>query len=184
MLQGAISMIFIDNKYTHWYYNIINAAVSRTTVTDYAEKHHIIPRSLGGNNSASNLVNLTAKEHFVCHCLLTKMVWEDTAKIKMHNAAFQMTIKSSNQERYKITASKYEILKRNKSAAMMGNTYGCRPMSEETKRKISNAKKGVSVGKGKKMSDEAKKKLSASIKGRTPWNVGLTYKHKNPRGKK
>jgi len=176
-------MIFIDNKYTHWYYNIINAARSRTTVTDYAEKH-IIPRSLGGDNSASNLVNLTAKEHFVCHYLLTKMVSQEAAKIKMHNAAFQMTIVSSNQKRYKTTARIFEVLKRNKSAAMMGNTYGCRQMSEETKRKISEAKKGVSVGKGKKMSNEAKKKLSASIKGRTPWNVGLTYKHTNPRGKK
>ena len=154
-------MIFIDNKYTHWYYNIINAAVSRTTVTDYAEKHHIIPRSLGGDNSASNLVNLTAKEHFVCHYLLTKMVSQEAAKIKMHNAAFQMTIVSSKQKRYKTTARIFEVFKRNKSAAMMGNTYGCRPMSEETKRKISEAKKGVSVGKGKKMSNEAKKKLSA-----------------------
>jgi hypothetical protein len=184
MLQGAISMIFIDNKYTHWYYNIVNAAVSRTTTTDYTENHHIIPRSLGGNNSASNLVKLTAKEHFICHRLLTKMVCEDIAKIKMYNAAFQMTIKSSNQERYKITSRTYEVLKRNKSNAMIGNTYGRRPMSEETKRKISEAKQGISVGKGKKLSDETKKKLSASIKGRVPWNVGLTYKHKNPRGKK
>jgi hypothetical protein len=112
------------------------------------------------------------------------MVSQEAAKIKMHNAAFQMTIVSSNQKRYKITARIFEILKRNKSAAMMGNTYGCRSMSEETKQKISKAKKGVSVGKGKKMSDEAKKKLSASIKGRPPWNVGLTYKHTNPRGKK
>ena len=177
-------MIFIDNKYTRWYYNIVNAAVSRTSFTDYTEKHHVIPKSLGGTNSASNLVRLTAKEHFVCHRLLTKMVCEDKAKIKMHNAVFQMTVKSSNQERYKITARTYEVLKRNKSAAMMGNTHGARPMSEETKRKISEAKKGISVGKGRKMSDEAKKKLSASIKGRVPWNVGLTYKHKNPRGKK
>lgn len=64
-------MIFIDNKYTHWYYSIVNAAVSRATPTYYTEKHHIVPRSLGGNNSASNLVKLTAKEHFVCHRLLT-----------------------------------------------------------------------------------------------------------------
>ena len=177
-------MIFIDNKYAHWYYSIITRALSRLALPNYTEKHHIVPKSLGGSNSVTNLVRLTAKEHFVCHRLLTKMVCEDAAKIKMHNAAFQMTIKSSNQERYKITARKYEILKRNKSAAMMGNTYGSRPMSEETKRRISAAKKGVSVGKGKKMSDKAKKKLSASIKGRTPWNVGLTYKHKNPRGKK
>ena len=172
-------MIFIDNKYTHWYYSIIDAAVSRITLTDYTEKHHIVPRSLGGDNSVSNLVRLTAKEHFVCHRLLTKMVCEDAAKIKMHNAAFQMTINSSNQERHKITARTYEVLKRNKSTAMMGNTHGCRPMSAETKRKISEAKKGKSVNKGKKISAEQKEKLSVALKGRTPWNKGKTYSHKN-----
>jgi hypothetical protein len=178
MLQGAISMIFIDNKYTHWYYSIINAAVSRTTITDYTEKHHIVPRSLGGNNSVTNLVKLTAKEHFVCHRLLTKMVSEDAAKIKMHNAAFQMTIVSSNQERYKITSRTYKVLKRNKSISMMGNTHGCRPMSEETKRKISEAKKGKSVNKGKKISADQKEKLSVALKGRVPWNKGKSYSHK------
>lgn len=178
MLQGAISMIFIDNKYTHWYYIIVNAAVSRASTTDYTEKHHIIPRSLGGNNSVSNLVKLTAKEHFVCHRLLTKMVCEDAAKIKMHNAAFQMTINSSNQTRYKITSRTYEVLKRNKSKAMMGNTYGRRPMLEETKQKISEAKKGKSVNKGKKISAEQKEKLSVALKGRTPWNKGKNYSHK------
>lgn len=171
-------MIFIDNKYTRWYYNIINAAVSRGSQTDYTEKHHIIPRSLGGTNSLSNLAKLTAKEHFICHRLLTKMVYEDTAKIKMHNAAFQMTVKSSNQQRYKITSRTYEVLKRNKSAAMVGNTHGQRSMSEETKRKISEAKKGKSVNKGKKISDEQKEKLSIALKGRTPWNKGKTYSHK------
>ena len=176
-------MIFIDNKYTHWYYTIINTALSRASLTDYTEKHHIIPKSLGGSNAVSNLVRLTAKEHFVCHRLLTKMVFENKDKIKMNNAAFQMTICSLNQNRYKISARTYEILKRNKSAAMIGNTYGKKPMSDETKRKISEAKKGVSVGVGRTMTDEVKKKLSAAIKGRTPWNVGLRYKHKNPRGK-
>lgn len=112
------------------------------------------------------------------------MICEDAAKIKMHNAAFQMTVKSSNQDRYKITARTYEVLKKNKSIAMLGNKYGRRPMSEETKRKISESKKAISVGKGEKISEEQKKKLSVASKGRVPWNVGLTYKHKNPRGKR
>jgi len=171
-------MIFIDNKYTRWYYNIINAAVSRSIPTDYTEKHHIIPKSLGGSNSNINLVKLTPKEHFICHRLLTKMVYENSAKIKMHNAAFQMTVKSSTQRRYKISSRTYEILRRNKSAAMLGNSYGKRPMSEETKRKISEAKKGVSINKGKTISEEQKKKLSVALKGRMPWNKGKTYTHK------
>jgi hypothetical protein len=175
-------MIFIDNKYTHWYYSIISNALSRQSLS-YTEKHHIIPKSLGGDNSLSNLVRLTPKEHFVCHRLLTKMVLEETAKIKMHNAVFQMSVSSSTQQRYKINSTTYEILKKNKSSAMKGNTFGAKPMSEETKRKISEAKKGKSVGKGKQLSEETKRKLSTALKGRTPWNAGLTYTHTNPRGK-
>lgn len=36
----------------------------------YYEKHHIIPKSLGGSNSSKNLILLTAKEHFIAHLLL------------------------------------------------------------------------------------------------------------------
>ena len=39
----------------------------------YYETHHIIPKSLGGNNSKSNLVLLTAREHFLAHYLLCKI---------------------------------------------------------------------------------------------------------------
>lgn len=68
-------MIFIDNKYTKWYTAIIQNAKTRSLSDNtYIERHHIIPRCVGGNNSKENLVNLTAREHFVCHLLLTKMV--------------------------------------------------------------------------------------------------------------
>ena len=39
----------------------------------YTESHHIIPRCLGGGNETSNLVLLTAREHFIAHRLLSKM---------------------------------------------------------------------------------------------------------------
>lgn len=37
------------------------------------EVHHIIPRSLGGGNSKSNLVKLNKREHVFAHWLLTKL---------------------------------------------------------------------------------------------------------------
>jgi len=37
----------------------------------YYENHHIIPTCLNGINKKENLVLLTAKEHYVCHKLLT-----------------------------------------------------------------------------------------------------------------
>ena len=67
--------MFIENKYTKIYYSLINKR--QKDVLDkskiYCEKHHIIPRSLGGGDNKENLVYLTAREHFIAHRLLTKM---------------------------------------------------------------------------------------------------------------
>lgn len=54
------------------------------------EKHHIIPKSLGGNNSKENIVILTFKEHFVCHLLLTKMC-DSKDSIKMNWALHRLS---------------------------------------------------------------------------------------------
>lgn len=63
--------MFINNKYKIWHDNIIANAQSRV-LKGYKEKHHILPRSVGGTDDKSNLVELTAKEHFIVHMLLCK----------------------------------------------------------------------------------------------------------------
>lgn len=35
----------------------------------YCELHHILPRSLGGNDIQENIINLTAREHYLAHRL-------------------------------------------------------------------------------------------------------------------
>lgn len=64
--------MFINNKYNTKYFKIIEKAKNRNNVSGYVENHHIIPRSIGGNNKSDNIVELTPREHFVCHHLLTK----------------------------------------------------------------------------------------------------------------
>ena len=39
----------------------------------YVEKHHILPRSMGGSGETANLVVLTGREHWVAHLLLWKI---------------------------------------------------------------------------------------------------------------
>jgi hypothetical protein len=39
----------------------------------YYEKHHILPRCMGGGDEPENLVRLTPEEHYVAHQLLVKM---------------------------------------------------------------------------------------------------------------
>ena len=55
----------------------------------YNEKHHIIPKCLGGDNSENNLVELTAREHFLCHMLLCEIYPNEN---KLKHALFLMAI--------------------------------------------------------------------------------------------
>lgn len=43
------------------------------SLTGYTERHHILPRSLGGGDDAENLVRLTPEDHFFAHLLLAKV---------------------------------------------------------------------------------------------------------------
>lgn len=149
-------MIFIKNKYTKWYYNIIINAQSRQPIIGYKEKHHIIPKSLGGSNDKNNLVNLTAREHFICHWLLTKMTY-NTEKYKMIYAAWRMVcISNTDTNRYISTSRVYQKI-RKKYINIVKN----RKMSDETKQKLRYANLG------KKHSDESKIKMSKARAGKT-----------------
>jgi DNA-directed RNA polymerase specialized sigma24 family protein len=55
------------------YQRLIAKAKERVCLDGYFERHHILPRALGGTDDSSNLVTLTAKEHFVAHVLLAKI---------------------------------------------------------------------------------------------------------------
>jgi hypothetical protein len=178
-------MLFITNKYTTWYNNIIKQAQLRTQSTDvYTERHHIIPKSLGGSNKKNNLVHLTAREHFICHRLLTKMT-EGENKVKMAHAAWGMVRKSNNQQRYKINGRTYEFLKGQKSQAMMGKNnpmYGKLPwhagktISDSHKQKLVECNLGDNNPfYGQHHTDETKAKISAANKNRVSWNKGKTY---------
>lgn len=103
-------MIFIDNKYTAWYNRIVNNAKSRLVLDGYTETHHIIPRSLGGDDKKENLVKLSAKEHFVCHRLLPKMT-SGTDKRKMVFAQNMMLVKTNKQRRIIVNSNTYRIIK-------------------------------------------------------------------------
>lgn len=39
----------------------------------YYERHHIVPRCIGGENTKENIVKLTAREHFIAHWLLWRI---------------------------------------------------------------------------------------------------------------
>jgi hypothetical protein len=102
----------LDNKYTKWYFNIIERAISRgwnkKTSPVYVENHHIVPKSIIKNN---DVVALTAREHFICHVLLTKMLL-GTSKRKMMLALHRLTFGNKhNNIIYVKNAKAYENIK-------------------------------------------------------------------------
>lgn len=97
-------------NYNKIYHKIIETR--RNHIIDgYNETHHIIPRCLGGSNDISNLVVLSAREHFICHLLLTKMYPKGSIEYyKMCHAFMMMLIGTKNNQRY-ITSRKFEVLR-------------------------------------------------------------------------
>ena len=59
-------------NYQRIYDQLIDRA--RNRVPDgYVERHHVIPRCMGGSDEADNLVALYPEEHFLAHVLLVKI---------------------------------------------------------------------------------------------------------------
>jgi len=172
------------NKYNRWYNTITERARDRV-LNGYTERHHIIPKSLNGTDDKNNLVNLTAREHFICHWLLTKM-YTGEAKAKMIYALNGMKRSNTFAQRYetKITARVYENLKKEFSAIHSTNMKGREPwnrgipITEEQREKNRIAATGkkrsaeaiaktVAKQTGQKRSQETKEKIRNALKGRS-----------------
>lgn len=159
--------IFLTNKYSKWYFAIIKNRVDNPIKDNsYVEKHHIIPKSIGGSNKKENLVALTPKEHFVCHLLLVKMT-TGKFKTKMSYALRLLShIENEHQSRHKISARAYSLIvsitKPALSNAISGinNPFYGRTHSDESKEKM-KAKRAIQKPPmlGKTRSEETKEKL-------------------------
>ena len=188
--------MFLPNKYTNTYYNIINRSKS-IDKPGYTELHHIIPKSLGGSDDSDNLVKLTAKEHYIAHRLLCKMT-TSADRGKMSYAFHMMSLSNKNQKRYakKLTAASYKILKEELSIFISKSQKGVKtgkqkasrkprgPMSEETKLKMSEKRKQLWQSKeyrekntrtGYSHSEETKLKMSEKRKGKPSTTKGRKY---------
>jgi len=62
----------LEMDYHKIYENLVSKAKNRT-LEGYVEKHHIIPKCIGGSDDVDNLVSLTPEEHYVAHQLLVKI---------------------------------------------------------------------------------------------------------------
>lgn len=59
-------------NYQKIYDNLIKKRVENPP-TEKFERHHIVPKSLGGSNKKENIVKLTYREHYIAHLLLCRI---------------------------------------------------------------------------------------------------------------
>lgn len=155
----------MNTKYIRWYAAITENAKGRI-LDSYTEKHHIIPRCLDGTDDSDNLVDLTAREHFVCHWLLTKIHHTGKQHYQMLNALRGMRRENKNQQRYKtkITArvyatakeewSKYQSIKyKGEGNPMYGREVSPEVRAGRSERASGNNNPAKRPGVGKKISD-------------------------------
>jgi hypothetical protein len=154
--------------YQKVYSQLIAKAQARSKVEDYVERHHVVPKSLGGTDDKSNLVSLTAREHFLAHMLLARI----------HGGSqWLAVIRMRGMEKRYVNNRLYAIAKKQQALAMSrkhkGKTLSLehkaniaaaskgRAHSAETRAKLSNALIGHAV------SAETRAKIGATSKGRT-----------------
>lgn len=135
-------MIFRTNKYSRWYFDIVQIATNeqrKKSKDVYYERHHIVPKSLGGDNSKENLVLLTAREHFICHWLLTKMVSGSDQYHKMACALNNMTWNCPKHDR-QFSSRHYEIARTIFGKSMTAKNKG-RKHNKDTIAKMCRSRK-------------------------------------------
>lgn len=55
------------------HYDLLISRSKKRNISEYTEKHHIVPLCLGGYDKKENIVELTPEEHYVAHQLLVKI---------------------------------------------------------------------------------------------------------------
>ena len=137
----------MSNHHLDRYHKFIDG-LRNQVVDGYCEKHHILPRSFGGSDDASNLILLTPRQHYLAHWML----W------KAYGGAMAVAFDYMNGiKRYgkRLPGRVIEALK-----ADVSRRISERLVSEETRKKQSKAKLG------KKLSAEHVEKVRLAVLGR------------------
>lgn len=149
------------------YQNIYNQIIERAKnrqLNNYKETHHILPKCMGGNNNKDNLVDLTAREHFLCHMLLCEIYPKNN---KLRHALFFMAIGKQKPKniQYIIGSRIYERLKIEYSQFLTGKNQ-----SEITRNKKSESMKKVWQNKSQSEKSKIGKKRAESRKQNGKWH--------------
>lgn len=145
------------------HYDLVIKRAKYRTLMGYKEKHHIVPKCLSGTDNKDNLVELTAREHFVVHQLLIKIY---PSNGKLAYAAMMMCVESTTHTG-RSKNRRYEWLRKKFSKEVSKNQTG-KNNSQYGKRWIHNLdlKKSKKIQKDELIPDgwEEGRKLIFNVK--------------------
>jgi hypothetical protein len=159
-------------NYLNQYNNLIASrknTLRKKGIGIYYEKHHIIPKWLGGTDIKDNLILLTAKEHFIAHLLLWKHYRDRSSALAFH----KMTKSNNDKQQRKFTAKQFEKARIAFIETQTGDKNWTRINGSPFKGK-SNPNKGKKLGSRDWMSgnnnpskrEDVKQKISNALTGR------------------
>lgn len=168
----------------------------------YCERHHVVPKCLGGSDGETNIVKLTAEEHYLAHQLLLKLI-PDNRSIAF--AAHMMSVspigERINNKTFGWIKKKCSELQKHyrhseDSKKKIGAIHKGKIISDRHRAAVSKARKGktnsdvqklavAKANKGKVVSEETRKKLSDAHRGRivseeAKLNMSIAQRNKKP----
>jgi len=129
------------------HYNRLILRAKGRVLKGYKERHHILPRCMGGGNEPENIAELTPEEHYLAHQLLVRI---NPRHIGLAWGAVNLAKRATGNKAY-------GWLRRRLSAAQRG-----RKISPESIAKSATAQRGT---KRKPHTAEARAKIGAASKG-------------------
>lgn len=169
--------------YSIHYQNLISSRKTRQREEDrYYERHHILPVSMGGSDNEDNLVWLTGREHFIAHWLLWRIHRNrQTAfaffcmqnwKNKKKQGNNRCTSARAYEEAREAYSSHLSIQMKGRKVSFKKR----RPLSDKTRKILSEKKKGVKLGQISDHRSEKLKKFQQSRRYNNPEYVDSIHK--------
>jgi len=160
----------MNNHHLNRYKKFIDA-LKNQRIDGYFEKHHIVPRSMGGGDDASNIICLTLRQHYIAHWMLWKAYGGKMA------IAFDY-MNGIKRYGYRLTGRTIKLLSQDVSKRRSE-----RQVSAETREKQRQAKLGKKLSAehiekvrqsqiGRKLSDKWKSNVSAAKRGKSNGRLG------------
>ena len=165
------------------YDRLIERARNRVLV-GYRERHHVVPRCMGGDNSPQNLVYLTGEEHYVAHQLLVKMY---PLVGGLATAVVFMAKQSTGNKAYGWLRRRFGKAKSEARRGKKSPNFG-KKFSADARARLSEARRGRKMAPrspehcakisealcGKVASQATRLKMSAARRRRSPPTLGWT----------